>query len=188
MAACTLDLSRPCFAASLASLGESDEVKKQALDDFKAKVERDHRCCHRVVQKFYGNKKFAHLHDKIWKYDWGESSASSRKAWRMVVVVPEPNIEPYNLIAAAVYTKSVSEQLSFRELAAIFDAAKATAAPASDDPKGNFRRVPNGDGKTRSICCLCYTHVAVTEHELEMDAAENQHRCDLESETFGTSN
>lgn len=184
MAACTLDLSRPCFIASLASIPETDEVKKEALDAFREKVEKDHRCCHHVVQKFWGNKKYTHLHGKIWKYDWGESSASSRKAWRMVVVVPEPDIQPYNLIGAAVYMKSIADQLSAKELAAIFgNATKAEEAP-KDIPKGEFHRVPNGDGKIRSICgsCYCDPPVAVTEDIAELDKAEAAHRCDLAAE------
>lgn len=185
MAACTLDLSRSCFIASLAGLPE--DGKDEAIKAFKKKVEENHACCHRVVQRFYGNQKYTHLHGKIWKYDWGESSASSRKAWRMVVIVPDPDTQPYTLIAAAVYTKSVAEQLSFAELAAIFDnATKALpVAPDATPPKGDFRRVSNGgdDGKMRSICGSCYAHVAVSEHEHELDSAEEQHRCDLATES-----
>jgi len=180
MAECTLDLSRPCFEASLENLPETSEAKQEALAAFKSKVERDHRCCHRVIQKFYGNKKYTSLHGKIWKYDWGDSSASSRKAWRMIVVVPDPLTQPYKLIAAAVYTKSVSEQLSVAELSSIFDNATRALDPAmAVGTNGDFRQVPNGDGRTRSICCLCYTHVAVTDDHAEIDTAEKEHRCDL---------
>jgi len=180
MAECTLDLSRPCFIASLENLPEGPEAKQAALESFRSKVEKDHRCCHRVVQKFYGNKKYTHLHDKIWKYDWGESSASSRKAWRMIVVVPDPLTQPYNLIAAAVYTKNVHDQLSFAELSSIFDNATRAIDPVmAAGGSGDFRQVPNGDGKTRSICCLCYAAVAVHDDPTEIEKAEKEHRCDL---------
>jgi hypothetical protein len=99
----------------------------------------------------------------------------------MVVVVPEPNIEPYKLIGAAVYTKNVAEQLSFTELAAIFHDA-TRAMPMTSEmvaPTADFHRVANGDGNIRSICILCYVAVAVTQDTAELDKAEEQHRCDL---------
>jgi hypothetical protein len=181
MAASLLDLSHPCFLAFLGSL-QHDPDTQEALAQIKTKIEVEHTSCNRVVQKFYGNAKFPHLHGKIWKYDWGKSSASGRKSWRLVVVVPEPDVQPYRLIAGAIYAKNVSEQLSLRELASIFSCVMTPSSAADSDtptPESTFHRVPNGDNQTRSICLLCYTPVAVSIDLAVLDKAELEHRCDL---------
>jgi hypothetical protein len=103
----------------------------------------------------------------------------------VVVVVPYPNAQPYRLVAGAVYAKSGAEQLPMRELADIFDCvAKLHPAAnvlelAAGATTGEFRRVSNGDGQTRSICSLCYTSVAVSIEIPVLDKAEQENRCDL---------
>jgi hypothetical protein len=186
MSESTLDLSHPCFLASLGRL-QDDPDTQEALAEIKKKIEKEHTSCNRVVHKFYGNAKFPHLHGKIWKYDWGKSGSSGRKSWRLVVVVPDLNTQPYKLIAAAIYSKSVTEQLPLRELAEIFDgvtnpapAANVLKLAAAADSR-EFRRVSNGDGQTRSLCALCYTSVAVSIEISALDKAECEHRCDLQS-------
>jgi hypothetical protein len=181
MAVCTLDLGHPFFVASIGKLQDDPDIQ-EALREIKKKVELEHTSCGRVVQQFYGNTKFTHLHGKIWKYDWGKSSARGRKSWRMVVVVPDPNSQPLRLIAGAIYSKSTADQLPPRELAEIFagitnpvSVLAATEAPAI----GEFHRVPNGDGQTRSICMLCYLKVEVSSDPLVLAKAELEHRCDL---------
>jgi hypothetical protein len=185
MARCTLDLSHPCFVESLGRLEDDPDIK-EALDEIKRKVELEHTSCGRVVQKFWGNDKFAHLHGKIWKYDWGKPSARGRKSWRMVVVVPDPDTQPYHLIAGAIYFKSMTEQLPLRELAEIFTCVTTSSPVGTVEiaaAQGEFHRVPNGDGQTRSICMLCYTHVTVSLDVVVLDKAESEHRCDLATET-----
>jgi hypothetical protein len=186
MARCTLDLSHPCFLASLGKLQDDPEVQ-EALKNLKKKIELEHTSCGRVIQQFYGNNKFTYLHGKIWKYDWAKPGAhsSGRKSWRMVVVVPDPNTQPYGLIAGAIYFKSDTEQLPMRELAEIFDCVTKAAFAANvlelaaGATTGEFRRVSNGDGQTRSICALCYTSVAVSIEIPVLDKAEQEHRCNL---------
>ena len=186
MAKCTLDISHSCFLASLGRLQDDPDIK-EALAEIKKKVEAEHTSCNRVVQKFYGNAKFPHLQGKIWKYDWGKSSASGRKSWRLVVVVADPNTQPYKLIAGAIYAKSVTEQLPLRELAEIFSCVTKPASAenvlemAAAATAGEFHRVPNGDGQTRSICLLCYIHVAVSAETAVLESGEREHRCDLEA-------
>jgi hypothetical protein len=182
MARCKLDLTHPHFLGSLKRLEDNPDFK-QVLLDFKEKVEKEHTSCGRVVQQFYGNQKYTHLHGKIWKYDWGQSSASGRKSWRLVVVVPDLEANPLKLIAAAMYTKSMATQLPLKELAAIF-AGVTTSQPeiAATAPEINtsreFHRVPNGDGQKRSICFQCYALVAVSPDVEALDTAERDHKCE----------
>src|ERR1700687_6450452 len=132
MAGCTLDLSHPCFLASLGKLQDDPEIN-EALKTLKKKVELENTSCNRVVHQFYGNNKSPHLHGKIWKYDWAKPGAhsSGRKSWRMVVVVPDLDARPYRLIAGAVYFKSGIGQLPMRELAEIFDCVAKPASAAN---------------------------------------------------------
>jgi hypothetical protein len=180
MAACHLDVTHPRFIRSLERSG-IDADTQEALKTIKEKVEADHASCNRVVQNFYGNKKYTHLHRKIWKYDWGASGASGRKSWRLVVVVLDPDKEPYELIAGAVYSKSMTAQLSFKELAKIFAQVTAPILATEEAPqpgsKLEFQRVPNGDGRSRSICMGCYAHVEISLDAGVLDDAEVKHVC-----------
>jgi hypothetical protein len=185
MAVCTLDLSHPCFLAATRKLQDDPEIQ-EALREIQRKVELEHTSCNRVVQPF-GNGKFPELHGKIWKYDWGKSSASGRRSWRMVVVVPEPNVQPYRLIAGTIYAKSMTEQLPLKELAEIYTCVTlGRREPEQNEPptpEVEFHRVPNGDGRTRSICMKCYEPVIVSEDIHVLDEAERAHRCDLASDS-----
>jgi hypothetical protein len=180
MAVCTLDVSHPRFVAP------SDPELQEALQEMKKKVEAEHTSCNRVVQTF-GQGKYPELHGKIWKYDWGKTSASGRKSWRLVVVVPDPTLQPYELIAGAVYAKSAESQLSYKELARIFAqiTMPAIVGSAADNESanssGDFHRVSNGDGQLRSICitCLSSTPVSISADLAVLDKAEQEHRCDL---------
>ena len=79
-------------------------------------IEANHDSCHRVVQPM--GKKYPQCQDKIWKYDWApsDSRSSTRKSWRMVVIVPEPYSQPYHIIAATVYAKNAVSQLTVQQL------------------------------------------------------------------------
>jgi hypothetical protein len=176
MAGCTLDLSHPSFLASLGNQQHDPETQK-ALAAFKAKVEHEHTSCSRVVQPFYGNGKFQHLHNKIWKYDWGVpgSHSSGRKSWRLVVVVQDPNTQPYRLVAGAIYSKSTMTQLSIKELAKIFaEVVKPISDAETNQPE--FRLVDNGDGRMRLICCDCMGFEVSGDLEI-LDTAKSLHKC-----------
>lgn len=180
MAACHLDVTHPRFIRSLEQFGNDADVQ-EALKAIKEKVEADHESCNRVVQNFYGNKKYTHLHRKIWKYDWGASGSSGRKSWRLVAIVADPDNEPYKLIASGIYAKSTTAQLSFKELAKIFGEITAPL-PASGEqstspPDREFHRVPNGDGRIRSICCGCYECVEISVEECQLNESEQCHTC-----------
>ena len=180
MAVCTLNLSHPFFVAALAKLKDTEEAK-QALDVVKARVEQEHTSCGRAVQQFYGNAKFSHLHNKIWKYDWSPPSirGAKRKSWRLIVVVHFAEHQPFALIAAAFYSKSTVSQLSSVELSGIFDAVIGpTAAPAiSGEVETEFRRVSNGNEQIRSMCRRCFESVAVSIDFAALADAEAAHIC-----------
>jgi hypothetical protein len=117
---------------------------------------------------------------KIWKYDWspaGQHSAN-RKSWRMVVIVPDPDTQPYRLIAAAVYAKNRTDQLSSRELAKILASVLRPVSrlrAALDEER--FMHIRRGDGQMRSICYACGETVAVSFDMAEIDESDQQHPC-----------
>ncbi len=153
-----------------------------ALDAIRVRIQQEHTACGRVVQQFYGNAKFEHLHNKIWKYDWSPAGVrgAGRKSWRLIVVVPSPEQQPFGLIASAFYSKSSESQLPTKELARIFAAIVTPVTfnlAASEDAEGEFRRLSNGDGNTRSICSACFESVAVSADPSVIAIAEAGHTC-----------
>lgn len=181
MARCSLNLSHPEFQKSAAQCREEAPDFADGLAEAQKKIEKEHTSCNRVVQPF-GNGKFPQCHGKIWKYDWaplGQRSAN-RKSWRMVVIVPDPSKEPLELIAAAVYQKNSIDQLSLRELAAIFlRIMKPLELCASTEPDAEekFRRMDAGDGHTISLCYSCGGTAAKSASVDDLDAGEKQHQC-----------
>lgn len=177
MAQCTLDLSHPSFELASATF-KADPAFEGGLKELKRKVEAEHTSCNRVVQPMPG---YPDCQNKIWKYDWaptGDRSAG-RKSWRMVVVVPEPNIQPYRLIAISVYAKNQTSQLSLKALAKIFATATSPYPDATKPAETEkFRRVNQPDGQTRSLCLNCGETVAVALEELNIEDGEKQHSCD----------
>ena len=79
------------------------------------------------------------------------------------------------------YTKAVAEQLSFKELAAIFAGLTAPviaqATPEADLPACRFTRISNGDGQIRSICDQCYTAAAISIEVEILEKGEREYVC-----------
>lgn len=178
MAQCTLDLNHPYFQASIS--GNANDLSfYEGLQTLKAKVEAEYTSCNQVVQPMPG---YPDCKDKIWKYDWSPPNqrAARRKLWRMVVVVPDPNSRPYNLIAAQVYSKSSRDQLSPKRLAAILAAVTAPISNESGVAEVRtpvFTRVLKYDGNTISVCSDCGETVAEFEGLELIDAGERGHIC-----------
>lgn len=151
----------------------------EGLNAAKVSIEGEHTSCHRVVQPFYGNKRYEDCYDKVWIYDWAPAQlhGSTRKSCRMVVIVPEPNKEPLRLIAGTVYWKSSTIQLSLKQLAAIFLAVTAPTVQRAPDQPEQFRHVNEPDGLVRSICNTCYDAVAVSADITEIEAGQTAHDC-----------
>lgn len=151
-----------------------------ALNEMKRLIEANHEACHRVVQDGMG-KKYPQCHGKIWKYDWQPEGARSRnrKSWRLVAVVPDPNVQPYRIIAGAVYPKSTTDQLTAKQLAAIFAAVTATVQEeAEDPPESKFVRVACGEGAVRlSVCTKCGVQTCKSDVEDDLALAEDTHEC-----------
>jgi hypothetical protein len=79
------------------------------------------------------------------------------------------------------YLKSQESQLTMHELAKIFDCVMGnmnnlTIAAGAAVPQNEYRRYPNGDGKTRTICMVCYWFF-VSDDEQAIDTEEQQHKC-----------
>ena len=177
MAKSTLYLGHPYFQKAISS-NLSDPQFMEGLTEAQRLIEANHDACHRVVQPM--GKKYPQCHGKIWKYDWAPSGSrsSTRKSWRMVVIVPDPLSQPYYIIAATVYAKSTVSELTLKQLATIFAAVTSSPRPQSQqETESGFRRVSNGDGKTRSLCITCGESVSVSAVHQELQEGEEQHQC-----------
>ena len=176
MAQCSLDLSHPAFQRVISAF-KDDPGFSEGLQELKRKVEAEHTSCNRVVQPM---PKYPDCQNKIWKYDWSPAGARSahRKSWRIVVIVAEPTVQPYRLIAVAVYAKNQTAQLSTRELARIFAAATKPTGECSPEVPERFHHVKQGDGDTRSLCMDCGETVAVSFQLPDIEDGQNKHLCD----------
>jgi len=175
----TLDFSHPYFQKTIKNFKDAPNFT-EALEDAKRLIEANHEACHMVVQQGMG-KKYAQCHGKIWKYDWQPATArsSGRKSWRLVAIVPDPLTQPYYIVAAAIYPKNETDQLTLKQLAAIYAAVTAVReeGPAQQTSESHFRRVSNGDGQTRSLCDVCGDSVAVSAIDEELQQGEDRHQC-----------
>jgi len=178
----TLDFSHPYFQKAI-NQAQADPHFKEALDNMKRLIEANHEACHRVVQDGMG-KKHKECHGKIWKYDWQPTDARSfgRKSWRLVAIVPDPTTKPYYIIAAAIYPKSTTDQLTVKQLAAIYAAVTTPYHEAADDPEPKFKRVKCGEGDVMvSVCSDCGGPVGRSAVAAELDAGEQAHECPIRS-------
>ena len=177
MAKCTLDLSHPYFKRTLIDF-QDDPTFLEGLEILRKKVEAEHTCCHWNVQPMKG---YPDCQGKIWKYDWappGDRSAD-RKSWRMVVIVPDPLTKPYRLIAATVYAKNQTGQLSIKGLARILAAVTAIEVDTvQKSAPALFKHVVQDDGQTRSLCLSCCETVAVSFDIQAIEELQRKHRCD----------
>jgi hypothetical protein len=97
----------------------------------------------------------------------------------MVVIVPDPVAKPLMLIAAQVYCKSSTDQLTNKRLAAILAAITASTpfkAGTSETRELKFRHVVNSNGNTISVCIDCGDTVANTVVVIDIEASEQQHQ------------
>jgi hypothetical protein len=176
MAQCTIDLENPYFKKALKKTGDPDAALA-AQGHVKDRIEGDHTQCHLVPQRFFGNKKYSHLHNKVWRYDWAPEGVTSkgRKTWRMIVIVPDPDTIPYRMIAGAIYSKNFRESLSLAELATIYHGVMTQPEDKATDLSDNFHRMPDENDATRSMCILCLEWTFIHFESAPIDAAEAEH-------------
>jgi hypothetical protein len=96
----------------------------------------------------------------------------------MVVIVPTPDARPLHLVAATVYPKNATGQLSAKQLARIL--AKVTGADAPilyDLPPDRFRRVVRIDKVFVSVCLECGETVGESSDPRELAIGEERHEC-----------
>lgn len=172
MARCNLDLAHPKF---LHSIGGDAELQA-GLDELKQKISKDHRLCSWFNQPM---PNIAEFQNKIWKWDCApeEVHSSTRKKWRLLAYVPDPNApEPIPAIAFAAYSKADTSALKPKEIAkALRNFLAQTIKPIVEEEK--FRHVHEADGRIRSLCFTCFETVIVSITIEEIDAAEQQHQC-----------
>jgi hypothetical protein len=118
LAQCTLDITHPHFLKMFNVLAKGHPDAMDALLAVKLKIEADLSCCHHCVQPM--GKKYPQCHGRIWKYDFAPASVtgSTRKSWRLVVLVLDAASSPKKLAAMACYSKADENQLSLKDLAA----------------------------------------------------------------------
>lgn len=178
MANSTLDFSHPYFQKQIQKF-QNDARFIEALENMKRLIEDNHEACVMVVQDGMG--KYPACQGKIWKYDWAPVGARSRgrKGWRLVAIVPDPTVRPYRIIAGAVYPKNTTDQLSAKQLAAIFAQIMAPRQEGPAEPaESPFMRVYCGEGDVRlSVCTKCGIQTCKSESEDELSAAEELHEC-----------
>jgi hypothetical protein len=176
LAQCKLDLNHPYFQNSIGNSNDDLDFH-EGLRILKSKVEAEHTSCYHVVQPMPG---YPDCQNKIWKYDWSPvgQHATKRKSWRMVVIVPDPSFRPFQLIAAAVYPKNRTDQLSTKQLAKIL-ASVTQPAPEEiqqEEPE-RFKRIVKLNGVFVSVCTDCGETVAESEHPSAMRDGEDAHDC-----------
>lgn len=179
MAKCTLDLTHPSFLKSIRKCA-GDPAFDKGLRDATAKIENEHSSCNRVTQDGMG--KYPQCVGKIWKYDWAPEGQRSRnrKCWRMVAICPDPQQQPYHLIAAGVYEKRATEQFSARELAQVYAEIMAPQRGEKGRVPDEYRynRSIDVDGTIRSVCLDCASMVITSPDEGKVGEAELQHECE----------
>jgi hypothetical protein len=173
----TLDFSHPNFQKQIRK-AKNDPNFTDALDAMKRLIEVNHEACHRVVQDGLG--KYPQCQGKIWKYDWQPEGArsSTRKSWRLVAIVPDLTGRPYQIIAGALYPKSTTDQLTAKQLAAIFAAVTTPYREEPAQPEQQFMRVGCGEGDVMiSVCSSCGSSTAKSAIQAELDTGDAHHEC-----------
>lgn len=177
MARCTLDLNHPIFQRAI-SRWEDDLGFHEGLRRAAAKIEAEHTSCGMVIQPM---PKRPECQNKIWKYDWAPEgqSGGTRKTWRMIVIVPDPSNQPYHLVAAAIYQKSSTDQLSAKQLAAILASITTPIRDQELHKPEKFRRVMKNIDPMLwiSICADCGEAVGESALGDELDVGEASHDC-----------
>ncbi len=168
MARCILDFSHPYFQCTIRSLGAGHPDFHEGLEKAKRKIEAEHTSCGCVIQEMPKNPD---CNRKIWKNDWSppstKSSRSGRKSWRLVVIVPDPNTQPYRLIAGFAYPKSTTSQLTTDQLIAIFSEITAT--------RPENTRVGDIATQEPEYCPLCHQEIAFREEVTQMVSGLSAH-------------
>ena len=141
-------------------------------------IEANAEACHRVIQDGLG--KYPQCQGKIWKYDWQPEGVRSRgrKSWRLVAIVPDLTVIPYRIIAGALYPKSATEQLTTKQLAAIFAAITGPYQEEAIEPESQFTRILCGEGDVMlSVCTKCGGSAGKSAVISELEEHERNHPC-----------
>jgi hypothetical protein len=122
---------------------------------------------------------FPDYQNKVWKWDFGPSGerSSTRKGWRLIAYVPEPNApEPIPARAFLCYDKD--EEPKGNPAKFLADTLKEflSATRKIEPTPDRFRRQPLADGKFVSLCYECFEQI-FTESDDEAGLAESAHEC-----------
>jgi hypothetical protein len=174
LAKCALDTKHPNF---LKTIDASDGELQAGLDELCKKLAKDHTQCNWFCQPMPG---FPAFQNKIWKWDFApeNSQASTRKSWRLLAYVEDPNApEPIPATAFLLYYKGDVSSFIPKELAKKlneFIVGKKLDRKVEDDDR--FRRYTDS-GVTRSLCCSCFALIAETSDPDALATAEENHLC-----------
>lgn len=173
MAKCNLDTSDPRFVVN----GDaSDADFEQGLQELREKLSRDHK-----LSGFYPHPMpgFPDYRGKVWKWDFAPSGerSSTRKGWRLLAYVENPNgPEPILARAFLCYDKDrqpKGDPAKFiaENLKKFFEKIKKIEAV-----EDRFRRQDLPDGTIVSMCYACYETIHSPTHD-EADINEDAHQC-----------
>ena len=176
MAKCALDLTDEKFVI----IGDASDSDLQAgLKELQFKLaHQDHKLSGFVNHPM---PKFPQYQNKIWKWDFAPAGASSstRKGWRLLAYVPNPD-SPEPIPARAFLCYDKDQQPKGNPAQYLAEKLKAFLSQVVVKPLATadrFRRQPLSDGKFISTCFECYYQVISDTNE-DAEVAESAHDCE----------
>jgi len=179
LAKCSLDTSKPKFRRCIADHLTTHPALQSGLDELGRNLLKDHKLCGWVNHPMPGFPKYQ---NKVWKWDFKPQAvdpSGTRKGWRLFAYVPDPDtLDPVTAIAFFCYPKK--QEPGGNPATWIAKALKSFLVEEVD--KGDidaekFRRFKLPDGQIRSLCCVCFETIFVSEMDAEIEMAERSHIC-----------
>lgn len=176
MAKCKLeiDISDP----KLVILGDASDADLQSgLEELQGKLADEHTLSHFFNHPMPG---FPDFQNKVWKWDFAPSgdTSSTRKGWRLLAFVPEPNgSEPIIARAFLCYDKDRGPKKNHEKFVAktlkkyLVEVERRIEATPE-----RFRRQDLKDGKVVSMCYECGETLFSDDHG-QADDTEAGHEC-----------
>jgi hypothetical protein len=175
LAKCKLNTSDPKFVI----LGDASDADLQSgLEELQRKLATEHTLSHFVNHPMPG---FPDFQNKVWKWDFapGGDTSSTRKGWRLLAFVPEPN-GPEPILARAFLCHDKDEGPKKNHAKFIAKALKKYLAEIDkriEATPERFRRQDLPDGTIISLCYECGEALFSPDHA-EADLLESTHECE----------
>lgn len=158
--------------------GDASPAEIQSgIEELQGKLASDHKLSHFVNHPMPG---FSDFQNKVWKWDFAPSgdTSSTRKGWRLLAFVPEPNgSEPIIARGFLCYDKDRGPKKNHEKFVA--EALKKYLVEVErriEATPERFRRQDLANGKVVSLCLECGEPLSSDNHA-EADDAEAGHEC-----------